>query len=211
MSNQEIENIILDLGGVIINLDMEHAFDMFSQLFGRDVRSHMMEDYHNHKFFRQYEIGVINDEEFRDSMRELSNSEPDDAHIDQAWNSMLGDIPKERIEWIEELVGHYNVVILSNTNSIHIQRFNKIFGQSSRYSLPEDLFHKTYYSHEINDRKPNRSCFQYVLDDFGMDPQKTVFYDDNTDNINVAKEMKINTVLVEKNLLRRDQLPDGRK
>lgn len=211
MNNQEIDNIIFDLGGVIINLDLDHAFDRFSQLFGRDVRSQMMEDYHNHKFFRQYEVGAISDEEFRNSLRELANSDLDDAHLDETWNSMLGDIPGERIDWIRELANDYKVVILSNTNSIHIHRFNEIFSQSSTYNLPEDLFHKTYYSHEIKDRKPNLSCFQYVLDDFGMLPEKTIFYDDNLDNIKTANELGINTVLVERNLLRRDQLPNGRK
>ena len=211
MSYHNIENIIFDLGGVIINLDMEHAFDRFSQLFGRDVRSKMVEDFHNHKFFRQYEVGAINDEEFRKSLRNLAKSDLDDVHLDEAWNSMLGDIPSERIEWIQELAKDYKVVILSNTNSIHVNRFNKIFSQSSSYNLPGDLFHKTYYSHEIKDRKPNSSCFQFVLDDFGMLPGNTLFYDDNLENIKVAGELGINTVLVEQNLLRKEQLPNGRK
>lgn len=210
MRNQKIENIIFDLGGVIINLDMDHAFDKFSQLFGHDVRSHMMDDYHNHQFFQQYEVGAISDEEFRLSLRNLAHSDLDDDHIDQAWNSMLGELPGERIEWIRDLTNDYNVVILSNTNSIHIKRFNEIFSQSSSYNLPKDLFHKTYYSHEINDRKPNTSCFQYVLDDFGMTPENTIFYDDNLDNINTANDLGIKTVLVERNSLRRDQLPNGK-
>lgn len=211
MNNQKIENIIFDLGGVIINLDMDHAFDKFSQLFGRDMRSHMIEDIHNHGFFQQYEVGAIGDEEFRKSLRMLAKSDLEDKHLDEAWNSMLGDIPQQRIEWIEEMAAHYNVVILSNTNALHIVKFNEIFGEATKYSLPEDLFNKVYYSHVINDRKPNRSCFQYVLDDFGMDPSKTVFYDDNTENINVATQMGINTVLVKKNSLTREQLPNGRK
>lgn len=210
MNNQKLENIIFDLGGVIINLDMDHAFDKFSQLFGHDVRSHMMDDYQNHKFFKQYELGAISDAEFRKSLRELAQTDLDDAHLDQAWNSMLGDVPSERIDWIRELANEYNVFILSNTNSIHIKRFNEIFRQSSSYNLPQDLFHKTYYSHEIKDRKPNLSCFKYVLSDFGMVPERTIFYDDNLDNINSAKDLGINTVLVERNLLRRDQLPNGK-
>lgn len=211
MNDQRTKNIIFDLGGVIINLDIDHAFDKFSQLFGHDVRSKILEVYPEHKFFQHYEVGAIGDIEFRNSLRALARSEVDDAQLDHAWNSMLGDLPGERIDWIAELVNDYNVVILSNTNSIHIKRFNHIFGQSSKYRLPGDLFHKTYYSHEIKDRKPNKSCFQYVLDDFGMIPEETVFYDDNLDNINTANDLGIKAVLVERNLLRRDQLPNGKK
>ena len=210
MNNQKIENIIFDLGGVIINLDMDHAFDRFSQLFGRDVRSTIMDDLHSHKFFQEFEVGHISEEDFRNSLRQLTHSNLDDTHLDEAWNSMLGNIPVERLDWITALAKDYNIVILSNTNSIHIKRFNEIFNQSSSFKLPEDLFHKTYYSHEINDRKPNMSCFQHVLNDFGMIPEETIFYDDNQDNIHSANELGINTVLVEKNLLRGDQLPNGR-
>lgn len=189
---------------------MDHAFDRFSQLFGKDVRSEIMDDLHNHKFFQDYEIGNITEEEFRNSLREFTHSDLDDIHLDEAWNSMLGDIPAERIDWIKELTEDHNVVILSNTNSIHIKRFNEIFHSSSSYKLPADLFHKTYYSHEINDRKPNKSCFQFVLNDFGMIPEETMFFDDNEDNIQAAKKLGIHTVLVEKNKLSREQLFNGR-
>lgn len=208
---KKIENIIFDLGGVIINLDMEHSFDWFSQLFGRDVKSNMMEDYLNHNYFMDFETGKINATEFRDGLRQLTHLEMEDAKLDKAWNAMLGDIPKERIEWIEKLRDKYNVVILSNTNSIHIHKFNEIFGQTTSYSHPEDLFHKVYYSHEINDRKPNKSCFQHVLDDFGMNPEHTIFYDDNLENTKAAQSIGIQSVLVEKNFLRKEQLPNGGK
>lgn len=190
---------------------MDHAFDRFSQLFGKDVRATMIDDLHNHKFFQQFEVGEIDEYEFRDSLKKLTHTDLDDEHIDSAWNSMLGEIPQERLEWIKELAGQYNIAILSNTNSIHIKRFNEIFNQSSIYNHPGELFHKTYYSHEIHYRKPNKSCFQHVLEDFNIRPENTLFLDDNTDNIKTAGEMGINAVLVEKNLLRRDQLPNGRK
>lgn len=208
---KKIENIIFDLGGVIINLDMEHSFDWFSQLFGREVRSNMMEDYLNHNYFMDFETGKINAAEFRDGLRLLTHMEIEDAKLDEAWNAMLGDIPKERIEWIKKLRGEYNVVILSNTNSIHIEKFNEIFGQTTPYNHPEDLFHKVYYSHEIKDRKPNKSCFQHVLDDFGMKPERTIFYDDNLENTKAATSIGIRSVLVEKNFLRKEQLPNGGK
>ena len=211
MNSNNIENIIFDLGGVIINLDMDHTFDMFSQLFGRDVRSSMMDDFNNHLFFQNFETGKINADEFRNGLRQLTLSDVEDEPLDHAWNAMLGTIPAERIEWIKELRQKYNVVLLSNTNSIHIEKFNEIFKATTSYNFPEELFHKTYYSHEIKDRKPNKSCFQHVLNDFEMDPEYTIFYDDNTENIKAAQSLGIRSVLVEKNSLRKEQLPNGRK
>ncbi|MDZ7604430.1 MAG: HAD-IA family hydrolase [Cyclobacteriaceae bacterium] len=73
------------------------------------------------------------------------------------------------------------------------------------------MFIKTYYSHLIDDRKPNESCFTKVIDDLNAEPSKTVFYDDNIDNIATAQSLGIHAVLVEKNKLRKDQLPNGRE
>ncbi|NJN28177.1 MAG: HAD family phosphatase [Cyclobacteriaceae bacterium] len=210
MKTQKIENIIFDLGGVIIDLDMEHTFDRFSQLFGRDVRAKMMDDPQNHFFFHQFEIGAIDEAEFRHALRNFTHTDLDDQRLDLAWNAMLGDIPKHRIEWIEALAAQYKVAILSNTNSIHIRRFHEIFAQTTTYKHPNELFHNIYYSHEISDRKPNASCYRKVLDDLGANPAKTIFLDDNHANLKAAAALGMQTVLVERNLLRREQLPNGR-
>lgn len=211
MNPHDIEIIILDLGGVIINLDIDHAFDRFSQIFGKDLRSDLLHDIVNHRFFLEYELGLIDDVEFREKLINLGNNSVEPHILDSAWNAMLCDIPDERMSWIQELSGQYTVAILSNTNAIHIRRFNEVFKKISGGKYPEDVFHKTYYSHIIHDRKPNESCFTAVLNDLKADPQKTVFYDDNHDNIASAKRLGIHTVLVEKNKLRKDQLPNGRK
>jgi len=206
-----IENIILDLGGVIINLDIDHAFDRFSQLFGKDLRSDLLHDMDNHRFFLDYELGLIDDKVFRDNLNSIGQKKLTPETLDSAWNSMLSDIPVERMDWIRELASQYKVAILSNTNAIHIRQFDEVFAQASGGSYPTDIFYKTYYSHVIHDRKPNESCFTKVMDDLNADPSRTVFYDDNTDNIATAQSLGINAILVEKNKLRKDQLPNGRK
>ncbi len=211
MNQSEIETIILDLGGVIINLDIDHAFDRFSQLFGKDIRSDLLHDTDSHRFFLDYELGHIADETFRNHLYAMGEKRIDDRNLDSAWNAMLGDIPEERMDWIRELTRQYKVAILSNTNAIHIRRFDQVFAQANNGKFPSDIFHKTYYSHVIHDRKPNESCFTTVLDDMNADPSKTVFYDDNLDNIATAQSLGIHAVLVEKNKLRKDQLPNGRK
>jgi glucose-1-phosphatase len=211
LNHPEIQTIILDLGGVIINLDIDHAFDRFSQLFGKDIRSDLLHDLDNHRFFLDYELGHITDDTFRNHLNSIAQKKMDDHELDSAWNAMLSDIPVDRMNWINELTSQYKVVILSNTNAIHIRRFDEVFAEANNGKFPNDIFYKTYYSHLIHDRKPNESCFTMVLDDLNADPSKTVFYDDNLDNITTAQSLGIHAVLVEKNKLRKDQLPNGRK
>jgi HAD superfamily hydrolase (TIGR01509 family) len=49
-----------------------------------------------------------------------------------------------------------------------------------------------------------------VLEKTGFDPAKTVLFDDLKDNLNSAKQLGIQTVHVERNNLKREQLLDGR-
>ena len=211
MHHTEVENIIFDLGGVIINLNIDNTFRKFSKLFNKEINTEAMSDREKYGFFHDYEVGRIGDHEFRSSIRKLADYEVDDASIDAAWNAMLMDIPEDRISWIYEATRRYNCVVLSNTNAIHVRYFEQFFQEVTPYGFPGDVFQKLYYSHEIGTRKPNRAAFEHVLNDSGYDPVKTVLFDDLKDNLAAARELGIKTEYVVRNGLRRDQLLDGRK
>lgn len=211
MKQTGIENIIFDLGGVIINLDIDRTFRKFSEIFKKDVTTDIFLDHVTYKFFRDYEVGAINDDEFRTSIRDLAGFHIDDQEIDEAWNAMLLDIPEERIDWISEATNNYNCVVLSNTNHIHVNHFEAVFKEHTPHRYPKDFFQKLYYSFEIGERKPDAASFEFVLNDSHFDPSKTVLFDDVKENIETAKRLGIQTVYVKRNYLRKDQLPNGRK
>ena len=208
MSHKKVENIIFDLGGVIINLNIDNAFQKFSEIFNKKLNTEIFTDRENYKFFRDYELGSIGDEEFRSFLRELADFPVSDELIDEAWNAMLLDIPTDRIGWIYEATRKYNCVILSNTNAIHVKYFEQFFGEVTPYGHPGKVFQKLYYSHEIGARKPNEAAFEFVLNDSGFDPNRTVLFDDLKDNLASAGELGILTEYVERNNLRQDQLLD---
>lgn len=210
MNSKEIENIIFDLGGVIINLNIDATFQKFSEIFKREIKTEIFEDHSKYAFFREYEIGKISSGTFRDHIRELAGFQIEDEQIDEAWNAMLQDIPADRIRWIQEATQKYNCVVLSNTNEIHIQHFDTIFNRTTPYGFPRDLFHKVFYSYEIGERKPDTRSFEIVLENTGFDPAQTVLFDDLKDNLQSAKQLGIQTVYVERNNLRREQLLNGR-
>lgn len=210
MNHNNIENIIFDLGGVIINLDIDKTFHKFSELFHRDIRSEIFSDDDKNKFFRDYETGKIDDEQFRSLIAELAGFSIPDNLIDEAWNAMLMDIPLDRIDWIYQATQKYNCVVLSNTNHIHVNHFEEFFNKVTRYGYPEDFFQNLYYSFEIGERKPDTAAFEHVLVDTGFDPAKTVLFDDLKENLATAKDLGIQTEYVERNRLSRDQLLNGR-
>jgi len=198
LSNQQIKIILFDLGGVIINLYPEKTFKAFAELAGIDEWD-VMDAYKEAEFFKLHEQGIMNNEHFRDKLRKALNVITDDASIDKAWNAMLGDIPKDRIEAIKTFKNDYQCMVLSNTNSIHEQCFHSILSQSHRFNHLNELFDKVFFSHELTDRKPEPSIYQKVQKACGVELNEILFLDDSKENIEAAKSVGMHVLHIPRN------------
>ncbi|MEZ0487670.1 HAD family hydrolase [Fibrella aquatica] len=195
-----MKNIIFDLGDVIIPIDLRAPLRNFAQLANRS-EAEMESLWKQHGLWQQYETGLVDDEAFRAAVRSLVRSESDepdrwaDEIIDTAWNSVLLDLPVERIERIKLLSGKYRLFLLSNTNPIHIREVNNRLAELGQPAL-ESLFEQVFYSHIVRMLKPNPDIYGYVLSEAGLDPAETVFLDDNLLNIQAAAALGIRAVHV---------------
>lgn len=181
-----IKNIIFDLGGVILNIDIKRTENALKEL-GIDNFSEYMTQFHIASFFREYETGKIDDAAFIKSIQSLSVKELPEEEAINAWNALLLDFPQERIELLKNLKNKYRLFLLSNTNAIHHRQFQKqLYLQTGGYL--EDLFEKTYYSHTINLRKPDVAIFQLVINENKLNPAETLFVDDTEENMRGARE-----------------------
>lgn len=202
-----IKNIVFDLGDVIIPIDLRGPIRNFAVLSG------LSEDevealWREHGLTLQYETGLIDDAGFRQHVRQLlKNDSWADEVIDTAWNTVLLDLPVERVQRIRELRGQYRLFLLSNTSAIHIARVNKIFTELGQPPL-EDLFERVYYSYEVKLAKPSPEIYQYVLNTAGLAAEETLFLDDNPHNIRAAAELGIQAVQVQPPLTILDYLRD---
>lgn len=196
MELQGIKNIIFDLGGVIINLSVEKTYQSFATLSGLMLQE-VKELVNQSAFFHEYEKGLISDMEFRNHLRGLLQMNVDDTQLDNAWNAMLLDIPIERIRLLERLKGQFNLYLLSNTNNIHLQSFNKQVFQLTGFPSLDQYFHNAYYSHLIRMKKPDVEVYEYVLQNNNLHPQETIFLDDNPENLAGAKKAGIKTFHVQ--------------
>ena len=186
-----IRHIIFDLGGVIIDLDTSKTVRGMAQWM-EIGEEEALKVFHEDDRFKQYEKGEISDAEFRDFIRGLAPNSLTDEAIDDVWNAMLLDIPGERIRLLQALKPHYSLYLLSNTNAIHLEDVVLKLGQQGISSFKE-LFDAEYYSHLVGMRKPDAEIYQHVLEDQGLAAQKTIFFDDNPDNIKSARSLGIQT------------------
>ena len=182
-----IKNIIFDLGNVIIDLDIPRTTIEMGRLMRHpDKQNEVWATLE--PTLLQYETGFISDELFINALIHHSRPNVYAQQVIRAWNAMLIDIPSERLGFIKELKRRgYAVFLLSNTNAIHLDWVNKYM--IKHYDAPSlDLwFDKSYYSHLIQRRKPDVSCFEYVLSDAMIDHAETLFIDDIYANIEGAQ------------------------
>lgn len=184
-----IKNLILDFGGVIINLARNRCIEAFESLGVQDVRDRIQD---SKDLFMQIEMGTITSAQFRDGIRHLTQQPLTDEQIDTAWIAMLDDIPGYKLDLLMELHKKYNTMLLSNTNEIHWQWAEKnSFALQGHHA--EDFFNKIYLSYELNMIKPDVEIFEYVLKDAAIKPEETLFIDDAIPNCRTAESLGIHT------------------
>ena len=203
-----IKNIVFDLGDVIINIDVPRAAQSFATLSGRE-KAEVIRLFEESKLFRLFETGQLDAPGFRSHVRQLlENSAWDDTEIDTAWNSLLLELPAERVELLKELSKKYRLFLLSNTSSIHIEAVNKILHKASGVEQLDDLFEKVFLSYEMGIMKPHPEIYRRVLEEADIQAEETLFLDDNADNIRAASALGIQTIHVQKPLTILDYLND---
>jgi putative hydrolase of the HAD superfamily len=114
-----------------------------------------------------------------------------DEEFDKAWNDMLGDIPINRLELLLNLKKNFKTFLLSNTNAIHHKFFTKTVQQNTRGQVLDDFFNKTYYSYQLNMRKPDVEIFNHVLEQNSLEASETIFLDDSLANLEGASKAGI--------------------
>lgn len=182
-----IDNIIFDLGNVLLDLDIDASIKAFHGLgLNYDVLN--ARQVYTDPVFYNFETGAINEEEFRRQVRKLlANPNAADKQIDDAWCAMIGGIPRHRVNTLLELGSQYNIYLFSNTNSIHVRKLTAEFKKTYGIEF-SSLFNKVFYSHLVNARKPDVAAFDKVIDLSGVTPERTLFVDDLEKNIEGALE-----------------------
>ncbi|MFT3826416.1 MAG: HAD family phosphatase [Chitinophagaceae bacterium] len=190
-----IKNIVFDLGGVLLNLDMQRTHRAFENIGVKDVAA-LFNIGHAASYFKDYEVGAITDNEFVQAIKKHGGLNVEDAAVIDAWNALLLDFPEERIELLRKLKDKYRIFLFSNTNAIHLDDFRRKYTNAYGGSL-DDHFEIAWYSHLIGLRKPSVESFQYILNDGKLDAAETMFIDDALVNVEGANATGIKGVHLE--------------
>jgi putative hydrolase of the HAD superfamily len=181
------KNILFDLGGVILDINVQATLKRFYEL-GFPAELMQFPNSMTTDLYFKYETGKLDTEQFRNQIRKAAGVEMSDQIFDEAWNSMLVRFPEERIELLKTLSKHYDLYLLSNTSALHVKVFEKMYLETAGEAM-QKVFKKLYYSHEIGWHKPDREAWEYVIGDAAIIAEETLFLDDNIHNIKAAQEL----------------------
>ncbi len=199
MKNEEIQTLIFDLGGVIINLKTED--DWIKEDLHPNFQTEKLNDLFLNNFFQQFETGKINPEDFLKALKYIAIEEHlSEEKIMQHWNGILKDIPQHRVDLLKDLSKKYQLILLSNTNHIHMDYIRQYMLLEFGEDILSTHFHTCYYSQEIGLRKPGKEIYEFVLQEQKLQPQYCVFFDDKQENLVEAQKLGIQTILVDKDI-----------
>ncbi len=199
MEQNSFDAIIFDLGGVIINLDYQLTIEAFKKL-GIDNFEEMYTQAKQNNLFDDYETGKISSQHFINSLLPFLPSGTSANKVVHAWNAMILDFPKKRLELLDQLNSKYRVFLLSNTNDIHLQAVNRSLANTTDRKL-ESYFEKVYLSHEVKLRKPHKEIFELVCTEQNLSPETTIFIDDTIGHVNGANSIGLKGIhLVDKTI-----------
>ena len=181
-----IKALIFDFGNVFLNLDIETAKkDTFALLNIDSFSDEMMATN------QLYEKGLITTDSF------LKFYQKQFPHVSQkdlvnSWNSVLKDFPEHRLKFLQKLATEkkYKLILLSNTNDLHI---NWVMENFSFYETFKNCFDAFYLSHEIGLRKPDKAIFEFVLRNNDLNAEECLFIDDTLVHIQGASSLGIYT------------------
>lgn len=188
---EHVELILFDLGGVLINIDYLATEKSFVALGVTDFQAQYTQ-FQQNELFNNFETGQISAQHFINKLLPLTRKGSSPNEVVRAWNAMIGEFPKEKIDLLIRLSKEMRIALLSNTNELHMIEVKRAWGNVS--SVPfETLFEQVFLSHEIHQRKPNISTFQWVCGQLKVSPSSVLFIDDSPQHIEGAKSAGLQT------------------
>lgn len=176
--------LIFDMGGVLVDLDIEDCKRAFKEDLGFYRIDEIIDPCHQKGIYGDLEEGVISPEEFRKAVLAESRPGACPEDVDKAMWHILTGIEPYKVQMLKRLAQSYDLYMLSNNNAICLPRSRRIFAEAG---IPlEDIFRKCYFSFEMRALKPSEAFYKAVMEDIGTEPENMLFVDDSQKNVDGA-------------------------
>ncbi|MES2581196.1 MAG: HAD-IA family hydrolase [Pseudomonadota bacterium] len=179
MQNPTPQALLFDLGGVVLDIDFDRAFKVWS------VNSQLTYDEIKNVFafdepYQRHERGEIGASEYYDHLVRTLRIDTGHAKLAQGWNSIyVGEIA-ETVEIVQAIRKQIPCFAFTNTNAAHMAAWTSMFPSLA------SSFDKIFASHLMGLRKPELRAFEHVAQTVGVAPGSILFFDDLLENVEGA-------------------------
>ena len=174
-----IEVILFDVGGVLVELT--GVDQMMTWTKNRHSVEELWRLWLESPTVRDFESGRIGTVAFSERLVEEFELSANPETVIASFDGWIEGPYSEVAPLLDALRGRYRLGTLSNTNERHWPRFIDEMGMGTRF---DDHFP----SHKTGMLKPDLECFDNVVRELDIAPDRILFLDDNEVNVLAARE-----------------------
>lgn len=188
-----IKNIIFDLCGPIITLDLEMMNRRFRD-YGVTAVEKPYQRMREEGLTKIYEQGLISTEEFCREVRHILQCDLTNDEIFDCWNTVVSDFPPSHAETLSKLSARYRLFLLSNSDVVNAQYFIDYIDQRAGEGFMKNTFSGVFFSCDLRLRKPDPQIFLSLAKKAEIDLAETLFVDDCQKHTQSAASLGIKVV-----------------
>jgi FMN phosphatase YigB (HAD superfamily) len=184
-----INALLFDLGGVLIEIDFERALQSWSQSSQLPL-TEITRRFSMDEPYRRHEMGEITASEYFAHLRQLLELEATNDEIEQGWNDIFVGEIAATIDCIASVQTSLPCYLFSNTNPTHQAFWTRAFPAAI------DPFQQIFVSSEMGLRKPDLAAFEAIGAATGFRLDEILFFDDTEENVIGARLAGMRAILV---------------
>ena len=202
VSMNTVSDIIFDLGGVLLDLNMQGIGQACARLGinpemffvktppregAEEDSSTVCQGISASKAITAYQVGGMTSDEFLALVLSHCAENITREMVTDAWNACIGLIPKQRLDMILDLRRRgFHTHLLSNTNDLHWEEIKRRYLSTEGYTCA-DLFDNVFVSHEMHLAKPDPRIYHQAVHRIGRPAEQCFFIDDTLINVSAAR------------------------
>lgn len=185
----EVEVLLFDLGGVVLEIDWEPALRHWAQhsrLPIEQLRRRFVFD----GAYEAHERGEVPAASYFAHLRGQLEMAASDDEIAHGWNAIFVGEIAHTLDMIEAARDRLPCFAFSNTNATHQVTWSR------HYPRTVAAFERVFASSELGMRKPEREAFDSVSEAMGTRSANILFFDDLAENVDAARAAGLQAVQV---------------
>ncbi|NND32258.1 MAG: HAD family phosphatase [Saprospiraceae bacterium] len=184
---QDLKNIVFDLGGVLIDWNPRY---LFTEVFeNKDELDYFLTEICSSDWNEEQDGGRSLADGTEALIKRFPEYEGQIRLFYQEWHKMLGGEITANVDIFRNLVDHHQYGLFALTNW-SAETFPIAL---ERYAFLQD-FAGILVSGVEGKRKPFREFYELMLDRYDIQPEETLFIDDNKRNVLAAEKIGLRTI-----------------